>query len=340
MRTVHVILTLSLPCLAMTACYEADLSSCTDGNDNNLNGFVDCDDPGCESFCGSDDDESGCDPGETYSCTCPDGSTSSMTCDADGEWSACDCGGGDDDSGDDDVGDDDNDSGDDDTQGANAPEVTSLTTNSPSITEGDSVTFFAVVTDPQGYKDIGGGMLQTPNGTQYAFFDSAGPGSYQVTLSWSEIHNVETIHFENPAGEARTFVASFFDQGGDTGEESVQVQLQCQGDGACTGICTPLDTNNDCGSCGNVCQIGVCLEGGCVGLFCEENMGVLTSCGNYCTYYGLACPTWLEPHIGAYTTDINASCGSFNPSYPSEFVLDCSAPFNPNWHSVHCYCEM
>src|SRR5262249_50741953 len=93
-----------------------------------------------------------------------------------------------------------------------APKVLSFGTNVTTLTEGQSVSFSTVVTDPQGIDNLIGGTLKDENGATYGSFATSGQeGAYALTLSWDAINQVEAIAFDYGGKATRTFAAEFFD---------------------------------------------------------------------------------------------------------------------------------
>ena len=133
------------------------------------------------------------------------------------------------------------------------PAFLSLATNAVRITETDLLRFSVVVTDPDGIEDVVGGTLTSPEGSAYATFQAeASEGAYAAALTWAELHLASLIAFEGE--QARTFVATFFDQDGASVSQEVVVTLYCDTGHACEGTC--LDVSSDelnCGACGRVC---------------------------------------------------------------------------------------
>lgn len=168
----------------------------------------------------------------------------------------------------------DSDSGTDDSGGggAVAPTILSLSTNVGSLTQGESVTITAVVTDPQGISDLIGGQLQDSGGGTYgAFTTSSDEGSYALTLSWDAMAAVSPITFDGEG--SRTVVAVFYDQAGNEASEELTLRLTCETGTACDSVCgmgecggSCVDLANDeanCGECGHTCRSGVCATGRC-----------------------------------------------------------------------------
>lgn len=153
-----------------------------------------------------------------------------------------------------------------------APTILSLTTSVGSLTQGESVTITAVVTDPQGIADLIGGQLQDSGGGTYgAFTTSSDEGSYSLVLSWDAIGAVSPITFDGEG--SRSVVAVFYDQAGNEASEALTLRLTCDagtacdsvcGMGECGGSCVDLAADaSNCGECGNTCRSGVCATGRC-----------------------------------------------------------------------------
>lgn len=118
-----------------------------------------------------------------------------------------------------------------------SPRFLSFGTNVTSITEGESVTFTAVLTDPDGIDDLIGGSLTSIDGTVHygAFATSGQEGSYTLSLSWAQMQQVADIMFRTMG--SRVFRAEFFDVAGHSVERTVTVGLTCGGSHACKGRC-------------------------------------------------------------------------------------------------------
>ncbi len=156
-----------------------------------------------------------------------------------------------------------------------APVFLTLNSNVRRLTEGEAVTFSAVVTDPDGIDDLIGGVLEDPNGQSYGAFVSSGQeGAYSMTISWGEIHRIDPIEFE--AARDRVFVAVFFDQGGLRTRQEIAIELHCDGTAACDGTCIDLsDDEANCGACRVECDQNATCGGGA----CACNDGFF-GCGN------------------------------------------------------------
>lgn len=173
-----------------------------------------------------------------------------------------------------------------------SPRILSFTTNVSAITRGQSVTFSAIVTDPDGLADIVGGTLEGGSGQVYGTFSaSGGAGAYSMSLSWNDMHLVAPIEFTTE--EQRTFMARFYDVAGNQVTQSAQVRLHCNGDAACAGTCADLMTDDlHCGTCGHVCEEPVsCYSGSCVVALqwtpsqtgsCQQSCPALAGSGSMC----------------------------------------------------------
>ncbi len=149
------------------------------------------------------------------------------------------------------------------------PVFLSFNTNVGKITQGESVTFTALLTDPDGVDDIVGGSLLSENEKiDFGPLIAAGqPGTYSISLSWAQIHQSDPIFFEN-AEPPRVFRARFFDQKGHQAVMDAEIVLMCAGGSACGGSCTDLDLDGmNCGNCGHACA-----SMGCQGGICAPNL--------------------------------------------------------------------
>lgn len=108
-----------------------------------------------------------------------------------------------------------------------APRVLLFGTDVDELYPNETVTFSAVVTDPDGIGSVIGGVLETPEGDhQYgAFATSAEEGAYQFSLSWAHIDFVSSIDFADTL--SRGFQARFFDADGNSTTISRSVVLDC-----------------------------------------------------------------------------------------------------------------
>ena len=173
-----------------------------------------------------------------------------------------------------------------------APGFLSLQTNVSKITAGETVTFTAVLTDPDGVDDIVGGTLSDDTGKiGYGPFVAAGqPGTYSVTLSWDAMQQADPIEFEN-ADLTRVFRAEFYDQAAHKVHQDTNLALTCTTGSACDGVCTDLMTDAmHCGTCSGVCATG-CSAGQCTPTWgeCLDMKSGVETCDVYCASVGEAC---------------------------------------------------
>jgi hypothetical protein len=146
-----------------------------------------------------------------------------------------------------------------------SPQI-NLTVAPLAITEGQSATFRAAVTDPSGAAITGGTLTDNYALTYGAFApDPSSPGSYNLTLSWPQVDALRTIQFE-ANGAGRTFIAVFTDANGGSGKANVSLGFKCPLNAACGGACVDLSSNqSNCGHCGNTCDgAAQCKQGVCV----------------------------------------------------------------------------
>lgn len=177
------------------------------------------------------------------------------------------------------------------------PNIVSLGTSSPSITEGETVIFTATVTHPDGTDAIAGGSLATPDGkVTYSPFVSVGGGTYTVDVSWKQINGVETIEFTSD--QARSFQAVFFDNDSRQASRIVELTLSCGDSAACDGVCIDLDSDSEnCGACRRQCivrdtlaPIGGCESGECLPTYGDcIQIAEFPNCGSYCSSIGESC---------------------------------------------------
>ena len=177
---------------------------------------------------------------------------------------------------------------------AGAPMFLSFNTNAAKITDGESITFTAILTDPDGVDDIVGGSLLTEDeAIDYGPMVAAGEGTFSISLSWGQIHQAVPIDFET-GEEPRVFLARFFDQMGNKATKTVELSLYCAGGGACDGACTDLTADGaNCGACGRVCDAGVdgCVDGVCGPSWgsCIGYMDGIDTCDQACSSIQESC---------------------------------------------------
>ncbi len=223
-----------------------------------------------------------------------------------------------------------------------APFFISFSTNVAQITDGESVIFTAIVSDPDGFGDIAGGTLFTQDGKfSYGPFVSAGQeGTYSITVSWAAIDQVEAIEFENFEVE-RVFRAEFFDKGGHKVAQETTIKLRCDGGGACGGGCKDFKTDGgNCGGCGVVCTNG-CEGSICLPVLgeCINSQSGFVDCNAYCQSVAEMCvPQGCEgaTFLGYGTTFECQTDGSALKWYDP-----CSDPqtWEGNRTAVRCCCS-
>ena len=258
-----------------------------------------------------------CAPGKTTACACPGGKTGVQTCLDDSTFGACQC---------DETGDDGGvvavaDQGTGETGG---PQFLSFGTDSTKLTEGESITFTAVLTDPDGIDDLIGGSLKSQDGQHDfgSFATSAQEGAYSFELTWKQLGNAVDLTFKG--AQSFTFVAVFFDSGGNKASRSATIKAYCDLGGACDGTCVDLmnDASN-CGACGNTCTLS-CREGRCEQWSsCHPTPA---SCKTICSAEGKVCDDkYLKLH--AYTQSV---CSGYKQySYNFNPPPACSTTYSP-----------
>ena len=203
-----------------------------------------------------------CVPGASLACACSDGAMGAQICDDGGHLGVCSC----------------------DAHGSpsspappgsppptsdpGGPTLLSFNASSSTLTQGQTITFSAILTTPSGTDALAGGTLGTPDGTgTYGPFDAgAQKGAFSLALSWEQVNQTLAIDFAD--AETRIFQAVFFDTSGRRATASVAVTLRCGGQPACSGTCVnPTDVApKACGaqvvgahtpaSCDTVCAAG------------------------------------------------------------------------------------
>lgn len=224
--------------------------------------------------------------------------------------------------------------------GENAPVFLSLGTNVNAITEGESVVFTALLTDPDGVDDIVGGSLTNEDGAiDFGPFVAAGQeGTYSITISWAQIHQAAPIQFEDVA-ETRVFHARFFDQAANSSTKSVSVNLQCAGGSACGGACTDLAVDGvNCGTCGHSCMAMGCEAGNCKPAWseCFTVADGFSSCDEMCQSLGEAC---AESQCAGNTTrylGAQSECGEDMGGVPQDD--SCSKVQDWGFPAIKCCC--
>ncbi|MDC0673725.1 hypothetical protein [Nannocystis radixulma] len=181
------------------------------------------------------------------------------------------------------------------TSDPSGPVFLSFKTNVSQLTEGESVTFTAIMTDPDGADDIVGGSLSNDDESlDFGPLTAAGQeGTYSLTLSWAQIHQALPIQFED-GSMALVFRAVFFDQAGHKASDTIELTLSCPGGSACAGVCTDLAVDGlNCGTCGRTCRGGedFCENGACLQSYssCVAYDQGLDTCAAICQAEGETC---------------------------------------------------
>jgi hypothetical protein len=294
-------------------------------------------------LCVGCDGSSKCTPGKTSHCACPEGKMGIQICQDDSTFGSCQCGEGQDggvENLDQSIVDSD--------QGASAPgspKFLSFGTDSTKFTEGQSITFTAVLTDPDGIEDLIGGSLKSEDGLHNfgAFATAAQEGAYSFELTWSKLNNALDLTFEGE--QSYTFIAEFFDAAGNTASRSATILAYCDLGAACTGTCVDLmEDTNHCGTCDNACA-KQCWEGRCEHWTpCHPTP---TNCQTVCTAEGCVCDdnhlqlrAYFESGCSGYSKNSNnfqtpPTC-STNYSPTVELPIENQSGWYPV--SIECLC--
>jgi len=173
-----------------------------------------------------------------------------------------------------------------------APVFLSFGTNVSQLSAGQSVTFSAVLTDPDGIDDlIGGTLMSADESITYGAFTTSGQeGSYTLTLTWDQIDATDPLSF---VGETnRVFAARFFDAAGHATTRTKSIRFFCTtGTGACNGVCYDLQSDEThCGNCQTTCSGAYqeCVTGQC------KCVGETDSDHCYADYHDCNMDTWTD----------------------------------------------
>lgn len=144
-----------------------------------------------------------------------------------------------------------------------SPSIISFGTNVTELTDGESVRFVALVTDPAGVSSLVGGQLTSADGAiKYGAFTASQQGAYSLDLSWAQLSQTQELSFATE--ENRTLVAEFYNTAGQRTQRSIELRFHCRGEPACEGRC--LNTGSLCPtSKDKLCIAGSCLAGCYVG---------------------------------------------------------------------------
>jgi hypothetical protein len=220
------------------------------------------------------------------------------------------------------------------------PVFLSFKSNVSKITEGESLIFTALLTDPDGVSDIiGGSLLSEDEMIDYGPFVAAGQaGAFSISVSWSQIHQVAPISFEN-ADLPTVFRARFFDQAGNAAIKDAGITLFCDDGSACDGSCTDLGLDGfNCGACGHTCTSMSCESGACTPTWseCASKADGFSTCSEICNSIGATC---AEAQCGGYTVnyyigifDCMNNSGSMSSPEPCDQIQNWASP------SIKCCC--
>lgn len=133
--------------------------------------------------------------------------------------------------------------------------IDSFTSDSPSITEGESVVLTALVRDSVGLFDIATVELEDADSTElFGAFDRGANGLFTRTLSWSDIQTAHLTDLALGGRVTRTFRARATDRAGVSVSATTSIDLTCGDNGACAGHCDDLNNDRHCGTCENQCN--------------------------------------------------------------------------------------
>lgn len=199
------------------------------------------------------------------------------------------------------------------------PQILVFGTNVQSLTEGESVTFTAVVTDPDGIDDVIGGTLSDGNGHYYGAFATTGQeGAYALTVSWAQIDQLQAINLNTNVTSTRNFEVEFYDQAGHSVQQATTVTVTCKGVAGCDGHCTDLSKDvQNCGTCGHACAAGVaCFKGQCAALS-QCSYPPNSTCNLVCSTVGKTCADLCNGGIGGITYGTTTCGGTASNVYCS-----------------------
>ena len=208
------------------------------------------------------------------------------------------------------------------------PELLSFGTNVTTMTEADTVTFVAVLTDPQGLSNLVGGHLSDPTGqTQYGAFIATNQGSYSLSLTWSQIYQATSFQFVGKT--SIKFVAEFFDVQGRSTTRDTTLTLACPAAawGTCGGGCYDFaNDENHCGGCG-ACDSGTGCSAGACAVFINDASDAKSCMATCAAAHGTCstgCPAFDNvASIAEYTctdensTDLDLACSDVPPATDS-----------------------
>jgi len=219
-----------------------------------------------------------------------------------------------------------------------------LATSAVTLTEGDTVTFTAIVTSPLGPSDVAGGVLRDTSGTiTYGpFIKGSGGGDYSITLGWDQVSAAAPLNF-GLTPETRNFVADFVDVAGTHATQSASLTFTCPVDhAACDGHCinTKADANN-CGSCARHCNESAgCVDGECFAWTgCNSAVNESVTCSEVCAAQGGRCADACgAPAQGSAIFGSGGACLSYG-----DLITTASCDMNLNYYvspieAARCCC--
>lgn len=210
-----------------------------------------------------------------------------------------------------------------DSSAPTGPEIATFIADTDRLSDGGTVTFTALVTDPQGAGDVAGGTLtDAEGGDTYGVFENDGE-NWTITLSWEDIGGVRALNFDSE--DKRTFEAIFVDNsGGESAPATVAVTFHCDGEPSCGGACIDFTADPaNCGGCGAQCEAyeaynssvkvesgPTCSAGQCV-VAADCSNDLQRTCKTFCTKEGYSgCPDLGDQQIGLiFTADPDVCSG-------------------------------
>ncbi len=231
------------------------------------------------------------------------------------------------------------------------PTIVTFGASVSQLTEGETVTFTVIATDPDGIDDLIGGSLLSADGTIAfgAFATGAQEGAYSLDLTWDQIQQSEGITFE--AESVREYRAEFFDVDANVTAATVELTLHCDGASACDGVCElvecdgscleiDLDSDRDhCGACGASCFgtdfLNACNDGSCARQ-CVSAEG--TNCNEHCSSIGLSCANDCYQAFGSAAALAGETCDWNDLQYDpnSEVISFCEQTTSRPWMVCCC----
>ena len=169
------------------------------------------------------------------------------------------------------------------------------------VSDGDVVTFSAVVSDPDGFADIGAGKLLSEDGSIfYGVFAQVSPGAFSFGTSWKQLHQVAPIELAKDVEAERIFRIEFSDGSGKTGWRLASLTLGCEpGEAACDGWCREVETACPTTVCTPLTQANVSCDQICAGQAraCSNDCAETNNSGGI-VYHDASCTIDEVFHIG------------------------------------------